>query len=208
MSRCDRDIQVYKHDVTKRGVKGVKYVLTCQLWLQIYVSIVNRDAGSYYPLRNTRITYDLVLIFPRLFDLCKCGILVWLCYDGSLHELIKIHDRFEWSHKDVRSVDNRAFGCACAFGHLEVAKWLYETFQLNVTASCSKEIFSNACGRGQLDVAKWLYTVFHYSVDDVRSNDNDIFSSPLDNRHEDVCDWLVATFGESVICSDMDSDSG
>ena len=74
----------------KKSRPGVKCILTCPLWLQIYVSIVNRSIGTYYSQYS--ITYDVLLIFPRLFDKFKCQILRKLCEDGVLCDLIKIHD--------------------------------------------------------------------------------------------------------------------
>src|SRR3990172_12309504 len=101
--------------------KGVKGILTCPLWLQIYVSIVhsrlagvNRSIEAYY---SKYITYDVLLIFPRLFDKLNLYILRHLCEKGALHYLIKIHDRFEWSRNDVRSLHNYAFRWACNRGH-------------------------------------------------------------------------------------------
>src|SRR3989304_10490000 len=110
-----------------------KILLACPLWLQTYVSIANRFVNlaikTYHQRCRKFITYDVLLIFPQLFDKFKCDILRKLCMDNALHNLIKIHDRFEWSRDDVLS---DGFRWACSCGHLDTAKWLYTVFQLTV----------------------------------------------------------------------------
>ena len=154
----------------KRRYDSVKTILSCPLWLQTYVSIVNRCIEHIYHCNNcNHITYDVLLIFPRLFDKCKCDILVELCSKGALDDLMKIHARFQLgvlSHYDVRYCQYHLFICACEYGHLDVAKWLYTTFQL--------------------------------TVDYARCNDNYAYRWAYTNYYDDVCVWLVTTFGESV----------
>ena len=194
---------------TKTPLHGVKSVLTSPLWIQVYVSILNRTIVNRYidnipiiPFRIgvsietrycNRITYDILLIFPQLFDIFKHQILWGLCRSGALHDLLKIHDRFEWSHDDIR-VYNWAFKCACERGHLDVAQWLYTVFQLTVNDARDSYVFRNTCHNGHLHVAKWLYTTFHLTVDDVRIQN--IGEFPL--GRQDVRDWLIATFGLTV----------
>ena len=181
--------------------KGVKGILTCQLWLHKCVSIINRSIENYYTWYSNCITYDILLIFPQLFDEFKYQILPNLCFKGALYDLIQIHDRFVWSPYDVRSFTNKAFQYACCQGHLDVANWLYTVFHLTIkdVRSMDNMAFRFACEYGRLNVAKWLYTVFQLTVADVRSENNDAFRCAYRMGHQDVCDWLVATFGESVI---------
>ena len=144
-----------------KGVKGI--LLTCPLWLQIYVSIVHRSIKTCY---SKLFTYDVLLIFPRFFDKFKHDILRHLCYKGALHDLIKIHDRFEWSKIDVRSNGNYAFRWACTHGHLDVAKWLYTVFQLTVddARSFNNYAFRYACANGHQNVCDWLVATFGETV--------------------------------------------
>ena len=51
--------------------KGAKGQLACQLWLHIYVMIVNRSIKTYYISYSEFITYDILLIFPQIFDIRK-----------------------------------------------------------------------------------------------------------------------------------------
>ena len=115
--------------------KGLKGILACQLWLQIYVSIVNKfietvndDFITYHFITYDFITYDVLLIFPRLFVRWYGMILYHLCYKNDLHELIKIHDRFEWTINNVQPYMKGSFTCACAKNNLDVCDWLVATF--------------------------------------------------------------------------------
>ena len=179
-----------------------RLLLTCPLWLQTYVSIVNRSIINEFTEipYGVFITYDLLLIFPQFFCELKRQILWSLCGKDALNDLIKIHDHFEWSIDDVRSQENEAFGHACAFGQLDTAKWLYKTFQLTVDDVRSDDnfAFKYACSCGHLDTAKWLYKTFQLTVEDARSDNNDAFRTARFFRHLNVCDWLIAIFGKSV----------
>ena len=218
--------------IVKKPCKCAKYILTCPLWLQIYVSIVHRSIKTWYSPYGRHITYDVLLIFPRFFDKCKPEILYQLCNKNDLRDLIKIHYRFGWSRDDVeqyyidivlqlacrhgnlnmakwlytvlqltvddvRFSENQTFKHACKYGNLDMAQWLYTTFQLTVDDARSEDnyAFRHACIYGYLDVAQWLYTTFQLTVDDARVGYNE---TRLKSR-QNVCDWLVATFGVSVI---------
>ena len=187
---------------SSRDVKG-QQMLACQLWLQIYVSIVNRPARAgimsfpaiHFELYGITITYDILLILPRLFDKLKSYILSKLCKQCMLDDLVKIHDQFEWPIY-LRDSASAAFGYACGKGHLDVAKWLYTTFQLTVedVRSANNFAFISACEYGQLDVAKWLYKTFPLTVDDVRWHNNYAFRWTCADGHLDMAQWLYSTF--------------
>ena len=187
----------------KKRRKG-RLLSVCQLWLHVCVSsvnrFVNRFVNSYDVEYRKCITYDVLLIFPQLFDKWKCYILSELCKKDDLRDLIKIHVRFEWSRDDVRSYHNCAFTWACGKGHLDVAQWLFTVFQLTVddVRSLGNKAFRHACEYGHLDVAKWLFTVFQLTVEDAQSCDNYAFKCARHYGHQNVCNWLVSTFGESV----------
>lgn len=184
---------LFDAEKSRECLKGVSSVLSSPLWLQTYVSIVNRSIDIlctyirnstydyyYYSLvfRCKYITYDLFLIFPRFFDKFRRGMLHKLCKAGNLHDLIKIHDRFEWSRKDVRSSDNYAFIHACEYGHLDVVKWLCTVFQLTIddVRTFEHRAIRDACANGHIEVARWLNTVFQLTAYDLLILDFHAFS--------------------------------
>ena len=142
----------------KRRYDSVKTILSCPLWLQTYVSIVNRCIEHIYHCNNcNHITYDVLLIFPRLFDKCKYEILDELCMKGALHDLIKIHDQFEWSQDDIQGI-NLAFIVACSNGYLDIAKWLSTVFHLTVADTDRTYLLANF--KHHQDVREWLVNTF------------------------------------------------
>lgn len=197
----------------KKFDKCIKYILTCPLWLKVYVSSVNRSIVNRlmcrwdnHDRRCTRITYDVLLIFPRLFDRYQGKILSDLCTYGNLRDLLKIHSRFEWSVTDNDEhniIFHIAFKLACKHGHLHVAKWLYTAFQrtLGFRSYETPDAFSAACKHGHLDVAKWLHTVYQLTIDKsvIALHGDEPYRTAHRDGYQNVCDWLVATFGESVI---------
>ena len=157
-SQCTIEWFLYNAEV-RLTAKGVKGILSCQLWLHIYVSIVNRSIEydfKYYTGCCEFITYDVLLNFPSLFDLYKCDILYELCKKGALHDLIKIHDQFEWSQDDVPGT-NWAFRVACSNGYLDIAKWLSTVFNLTVTDTDGAYLL--AIFKHHQDVRDWLVTL-------------------------------------------------
>ena len=197
-------VHASRFDAEKKR-KGVKCILSCPLWLQTYVSIVNKFMLFYDGwYSNFMITYDVLLIFPRFFDRLKRQILYKLCYKGALHDLIKIHDQFEWPGApgdDFRSHDNPIFRYACKKGHLEIAQWLYTAFQLTVDDARSNDNFAfrYACIYGHLDMAKWLYTTFQLTIEDVRSAKNHAFRLACMKGRLDVAQWLFTVFHLTVV---------
>ena len=196
-------------DVTAFCYRGIKCVLTCPLWLQTYVSIVNRPAGImsmpaiFYEAYGINITYDLLLIFPRLFDEHNCYILSKLCRKGMLVDLVKIHAQFEWPIQigdDGRSNVNCAFRYACGNGHLNVAQWLYKVFKLtdDDVRFNDNNALTLVCTFGHLHVAQWLYTVFHLTVDDVRTGENYSFRTACAKGYLDMAKWLYSEFKLTV----------
>ena len=56
--------------------------------------------------------------------------------------------------EDVRSEDNYALILSCAYGHIEIVKYLCETFGLSVedVRSCDNEALMESCNCGHLEI--------------------------------------------------------
>ena len=81
------------------------------------------------------------------------------------------------------------------FGHLDVAKWLYN---ISIENKSPINIHNNyggasiqSCGHGHLDVAKWLYQL---GIDTNKPFEVDIINKAFylcrSHNHEDVAFWL------------------
>ena len=77
-----------------------------------------------------------------------------LCVCGKLEEAKSLYH----SGIDIHDGDDSLFMLVCMFGHLDVAKWLYNiSIENKSPINNYKEAFIQSCGHGHLDVAKWLY---------------------------------------------------
>jgi ankyrin repeat protein len=77
----------------------------------------------------------------------------------------------------------------CFYGHLNVAKWLYE---INPRINISEDdeyIFRNACLKGHLDIAKWLLEIS--PTIDISINNEFAFRGACVNGHLEVVKWLL-----------------
>ena len=96
----------------------------------------------------------------------------------------------------MRKDGNCALRWTCANGHLEVARWLQQTFQLTVTdaragGNCA---LRGACEHGHLEVARWLQQTFQLTADDAQACDNYALRWACEFGHLEVVRWLQQTF--------------
>jgi len=86
---------------------------------------------------------------------------------------------------------------AAAFnGHLEVCRWLTETFQLTVEDARSHITYALklAARKGHLAVCRLLAETFQLTAEDARAHNNVAFRWAAENGHLTVCRWLTETF--------------
>lgn len=88
-----------------------------------------------------------------------------------LDEMYTKQNKFEW---------------ACIYGHIKIAKWLYELDIIDIHGT-KNNMFLRACSYGHLDIARWLY---RFGVD-INYKDNHAFQEACENGHLDIAKWLI-----------------
>ena len=105
------------------------------------------------------------------------------------------------------SNDEYAFGSACSYGLLEVAKWLLQV-KPDIDISADNEyVFCCVCAHGHLDVAKWLleikpdiiiYNIAFFNACRYKNNDVALWLSTIDQmfvviiQNDVILDYYVS----------------
>ena len=160
----------YFHDCDQHGVNAYhKYplvVFACDIHYHFYTPDI-KDTS----LKNA---------FYNQVEKCSGGDKSW-----GIFPLSKQSDVVKWGVQR-----------ASAYGHLNILKWLINTFQLTCV---DQRLFQLASGNGHLDVLKWLTVTFQMKAIDARADNNCAFRWASGNGHLDVLKWLTFTFQLSDI---------
>jgi hypothetical protein len=119
-----------------------------------------------------------------------------LCKRGNLlgaQEYLRLNPQTNISLRN-----HEAFRLACAFGHLNVARWLLQMYRergQDIDISAEDEFaFRWACERGYLDVAQWLLDL---KPDiDITADNNYAFLWVCKNGYLDIAQWLLQLYRE------------
>ena len=120
--------------------------------------------------------------------------------DNTIIQLIDLNDnikdklmlKFLYWNDDYTNTN--VFQWSCRNGHLEVAKWLVETFDDIDVHVDDEYVFRWSCYNGQLEVVKWLIETF----DDINVHikNDDAFRWSCKNDQLEVVKWLIETFDD------------
>ena len=85
---------------------------------------------------------------------------------------------------------------AVQHGHLEMVKYLVDTFHLKADdVRCLNNCaLRSAAGNGHLEMAEYLVDTFHFTADHVRKFNNHTLGDAAENGHMEMVKYLVDTF--------------
>jgi hypothetical protein len=97
-------------------------------------------------------------------------------------------------------IGNTALSGACHNGHLAVAQWLVERFDLSAedARAHGNEALRYACLAGNLNVAQWLAERFHLTAHDVRTHNNFALRTACHSGRLELAQWLAKRFELNV----------
>lgn len=106
------------------------------------------------------------------------------------------------------------FRLCCKYGHLEAAKWLYQSSQILDHRffegySCDDNAFCWSCRNGHIDVAKWLYQLSQSKSDllDIHIHNEFAFRWSCENGHIEIAKWLYQLSQSSGKLIDIHAES-
>jgi hypothetical protein len=120
-----------------------------------------------------------------------------LIKSGNLKELKILYKNGILTREVVEKQNyNFALLYACEYGHLNVCKWLYGTFQITKKEASIYDnlAFQNACENGHLEVCQWLYETFQITKEEIMLNYNYSFCYACCNEHYHIISFLCNTF--------------
>jgi hypothetical protein len=100
--------------------------------------------------------------------------------DKGYFEMIK------WFESLGINFNHCIFEKACRWGKIEIAKWLYMNFDVDLVI-CNDCLFQEVCECGHLEVAKWLYSLGDV---DIHAYNDFAIKHARENNHVDVVEWL------------------
>lgn len=116
------------------------------------------------------------------------------CIAGNLEIVMKLVDIFKITN--VGEINDDVLRYTCYYGHLHVAQWLVEHFNLNIDDIRSNDnfILRKICDNGHIDILKWVIENFDITINDLRTNNNYALRWSFINGHFDIVDYLFSKF--------------
>ncbi len=159
------------------------------------------------PLEVAKVLVSTYMI--STMDVREYAVLGKMCERGDLDAARWIAGLFKLDAHD----GSHALHAACAHGHLAVAMWLVDRFDLTSIHACPPRAFlvrsrtesttvslgayytlQCACWNGHLAVVQWFVDRFYISEDEIRADSNYALRYACYGGHLAVVQWLVSRF--------------
>jgi antitoxin component HigA of HigAB toxin-antitoxin module len=190
-----------------------------QIWDLIFmkllkINVINvpeyRLLSNYFNeliLNNRNIKYILFLAENRILYKTHTDQFIWLCSCSSRRSNISNKNRLEMikflvgiyrlTIDDLRTDDNIILLSSCEYGHLEIVKYLINTFDLKVEDTKGiddHDALQISCATGHLEIIKFLVDTFKLTAKDIKSYNNSALRLSCTHGHLEVVKYLVDTF--------------
>lgn len=86
-----------------------------------------------------------------------------------------------------------AFRFACGCGNLKLAKWLVETYIIDIRSNRNNAI-RTSCSNGHIDVAQWLTKSFNLNSSDIKTINHAILRNCCVEGHIHILKWIFKSF--------------
>jgi hypothetical protein len=134
------------------------------------------------------------------FDINHMEYLENICKSGDLESLKELHLEGKISKNDVLRIDEDGitlFEWVVAYGHFEICKYFYYTFQITKEDVSLNNyfIFDTACFMNHLNICVWLQKKFKFTKEELILNNNKLFKQICLDSPIEIITYLNKTFG-------------
>ena len=119
------------------------------------------------------------------------------CRDGDLNSVKELTRRHNLTIV-AKSFGYEALIRACEKGHIKIAEWLTNEFQLTINdvRSNNNYILTLTCWWGRFETAQWLVKKFCFTVDDIRISNDIVLLWVCIGNHKKIAEWLLNDYYE------------
>jgi hypothetical protein len=117
--------------------------------------------------------------------------------NGDLASIKKLYQEDSCVRGVILENINSLFQIACSYGYLNLCKWLYKHFNVNVTnvQNRSNLALRWACHENKVEICEWLYSTFQLSREDAVVLDNEALKCACNQDYFKVVNFLFYKAG-------------